>query len=481
MQISATCQIRAELAEVLAAQKQAHIAAEFPTADLRIDRLRRLESILTANQKSWIEALDEDFGGRPEAQTRMEIYGALATIQHAIKHVRAWMRPDKRPLPLLMRLTGASAEVFHQPIGTVGVVSPWNFPLVLSIGALGSIVSAGNRAMLKPSELTPATSILLREELGRKFDVTEVTTVLGGADVGAAFSQLPFDHLLFTGAPSIGKHVMRAAAEHLVPVTLELGGKCPVIVGAEADLDLAVDRIMWGKIQNAGQICLAPDYVFVPRDMKEAFIAHARQKVSKWYSHARGNPDFCAIINSRHHARLTGYVTQALEHGVKVEVLTADSVNVPTDTDRRIPPMIFIEPIETLGIMQDEVFGPLLSLYTYTDLDDVIRFINRRERPLALYYFGKNRATIEKLKERTTSGGVTVNDIATHAATETLPLGGVGNSGMGRYHGHDGFVNFSHAKAVLKQRGISLGRLFNPPYNDRKARMLDRAIGKPVG
>jgi coniferyl-aldehyde dehydrogenase len=468
--------------DVLARQKEANLAEPFPSADVRIDRLRRLESILVNNQRAWVEALDADFGGRPGLQTRMEIYGALGPVRHAIKHVRTWIRPQKRPLPLLMRLTGARAEVFHQPLGTVGVVAPWNFPLVLSIGALGSVFSAGNRAMLKPSELTPVTSRLLEDQIARSFEPTELGTVIGGAEVGAAFSQLPFDHLLFTGAPSVARHVMRAAADNLVPVTLELGGKCPAILGKEADLDLAVDRIMWGKIQNAGQICLAPDYVFVPRGREKEFVDRARQKVASWYRKASSNPDFCAIINDRHHARLKQYIDQAKSCGVKVEVLTTDHPDGIGGTgDRRIPPMIFLEPDQSLGIMQDEVFGPLLSLYSYSHLDEVISFINARDRPLALYYFGSDSEAIRQLKQRTTSGGVTVNDIAAHAAVETLPLGGVGTSGMGRYHGYDGFLNFSHAKAVLNQRGISLGRLFNPPYNDRKARMLDRAIGKPVG
>lgn len=464
----------------LARHKAACLEDGLTSAELRIDRLKRLEAVMVGHQKAWCDALNEDFAGRPPMQSRMEIYGALASIRHTREHVRQWMKPEPRPLPLIQKLTGAKAEVFYQPLGVVGVVAPWNFPLVLALGALGGIFAAGNRAMLKPSELSPRTSALMKELLDRTFDAAELSTWIGGPEVGEAFTRLPFDHLLFTGAPSVAKHVMRAAAENLVPVTLELGGKCPVIVGPEADWDLAVDRIMWGKIQNAGQICLSPDYVFVPKGREAEFVKRAREKVAGWYAKVKDNPDFCSIISPRHFDRLSGYIQEAREHGVKLEVLDAAADDFAGQSSRRIAPTIFIEPGEALGIMQDEVFGPLLSLRSYTDLDQVIRFVNARPRPLALYYFGSDKHTIRQLKERTTSGGITVNDIAGHASAENLPLGGVGNSGMGRYHGRDGFVNFSHPKAVLTQRGISLGKMFNPPYNAKKTKMLDKVIGTPM-
>jgi len=467
------------LTELLQRQRQAALADGMtPHAD-RIDRLRRLEALLVDHQKAWCEAVDADFGGRPAVQTRMEISGALESIRYAIKHLRHWMKPERRPLPLPLRLIGARAEVLYQPLGVIGVVSPWNFPLVLSLGALGSVFAAGNRAMLKPSELSPATSALMKQLLESRFDAAELVTVLGGADVGQAFCRLPFDHLLFTGAPAVAKHVLHAAAEHLVPTTLELGGKNPVVIGPEADLDLAADRIILGKLQNAGQICLSPDYVFVPKGQEEAFIALARQKMAGWYTRVAGNPDYCSIINGRHYERLQGYVDEAKRTGVRLEVLAADTAETNVQ-DRRMPVTIFVEPDESLRIMQDEVFGPLFSLRSYRKLDEVIDFINARPRPLALYYFGSDATSIRLLKERTTSGGMTINDIFSHAAAESLPLGGVGNSGMGRYHGRDGFVNFSHPKAILQQRRTSLARMFNPPYTAWKTRMLDRVIGKPM-
>lgn len=468
-----------ELETLLARQKQAYLADGLPSVELRIERLKRLEALLVEHQREWVEAIDADFAGRPATQTRMEILGALESIRHARKHVRAWMKPERRALPLFMRLTGARAEVFYQPLGVVGVVSPWNFPLVLSLGALGGVFAAGNRVMLKPSELTPATSTLLKRLLDEAFadDPLALTTVLGGPEVGAVFSALPFDHLLFTGAPSVAHHVMRAAAQNLVPLTLELGGKCPVVIGDEADWNLAVDRIMWGKIQNAGQICLAPDYVMVPRARVDEFVRRAREQMQGWYHQARGNPAFCSIINERHYQRLHGYIEEAQQRGVRLEALLPESEG---SDDRRITPTLFIEPDADLGVMQEEVFGPLLSVLPYDNLEQCIAFINTRPRPLALYYFGSDRDAQRQLRERTTSGGFTVNDIASHAAAEDLPLGGIGNSGMGRYHGRDGFVNFSHAKAVMVQRRISLARLFNPPYSRKQERMLDRVIGAPM-
>lgn len=466
----------AEMQAVVAAQKRACLEEGLTPLSVRLDRLQRLETVLIDHQREWCAALDADFGGRPSLQTRMEITGTLSPIRHAREHVRQWMKPSRRAVPLIMRLTGAKAEVFFQPLGVVGVVSPWNFPLTLSLGALASVFAAGNRAMLKPSELSPRASALLKELLDKRFQQTELATFLGGADAAEAFTHLPFDHLLFTGSPHIAKHAMRAAAENLVPVTLELGGKCPVIVGPEADLDLAVDRVIWGKIQNGGQICLSPDYVFVPKGREEDFIDRARRKVKSWYERIGGNPDYCSIINARHFERLSKYVDEARAKGVRIEVL-GDST---PPQDRRMPPTILVEPADDLMIMQEEIFGPLLPLRTYTAIEDVIRFVNDRPRPLALYYFGTNRTTMQQLKERTTSGGITVNDIAMHASMESLPLGGVGNSGMGRYHGYDGFLNFSHHKAVLTQGRVSLGKMFNPPYNAKKAALLDRTIGKPM-
>lgn len=471
--------IDTQLTMALNAHRIAATRAGLTTLADRVDRLHRLEAVLSENLDAFCHAMDMDFAGRPALQSRMELFAALESVRTSRKQVAQWMRPLRRPVPFLMRLIGVKAEVFYQPLGVIGVVAPWNFPLVLSIGPLAGIFAAGNRAMLKPSELCPHTSALLKEKLDAKFSADELTTWLGGSEVGAAFARQPFDHLLFTGAPSVAKHVMRAAAENLVPVTLELGGKCPVVIGPEADWKLAIDRVMWGKIQNAGQICLAPDYVFVPRDKVESFVQSAREQIATWYPSVKDNENYCSIISERHYQRLTGYIEQARSEGVRVEVLDPQGADFSDQTGRRIPPTLIVQPPPHLGIAQDETFGPILSVYGYSDLDEVIDFINARPRPLALYYFGEKSETVRALKERTTSGGITINDIANHAAVESLPLGGVGNSGMGCYHGEWGFRTFSHSKAILTQRRISLARMLNPPYSDKQKKMLDRMIGKP--
>lgn len=469
--------IETQLATALATHREAATRGGLPTLAQRVDRLHRLETALIDHLDAFCAALDADFGGRPALQSRMELYAAIDSVRTSRKHVAQWMRPLRRSVPLIMRLVGVKAEVFYQPLGVVGVVAPWNFPLVLSVGPLAGIFAAGNRAMLKPSELSPRTSALLKEKLDALFAPDELTTWLGGPDVGAAFVRQPFDHLLFTGAPSVAKHVMRAAAENLVPVTLELGGKCPVVVGPEADWKLSVDRIMWGKIQNAGQICLAPDYVFVPHERVDAFVESAREQVARWYPSMKDNPNYCSIISERHQQRLNGYIDEARAAGVRVEVLDPQQSDYTQQQGRRIPTTLVVEPPPHLGIAQDEIFGPLLCVYGYQHLDEVIAFVNARARPLALYYFGEKTESIRALKERTTSGGMTINDIANHAAVESLPLGGVGHSGMGCYHGEWGFKTFSHAKAVLTQRRTSLARMMNPPYTDKQGKILDRMIG----
>jgi coniferyl-aldehyde dehydrogenase len=478
--MNTTLSLHELMALQLAEHRRASLAEGLTPLPTRLDRIRRLEAVLAEHQAEWCAALDADFAGRPAMQSRMELYATLDSLRQTSKHLKHWMKPERRPVPWMLRLLGARAEVFYQPLGVVGIVAPWNFPLVLALGPLGAVFAAGNRAMLKPSELASQTSALMKRLLAAAFGQEEVTTWLGGPEVGAAFTAQAFDHLLFTGAPSVARHAMRAAADNLVPVTLELGGKCPVIIGPDAHWDLAVDRTLWGKIQNAGQICLAPDYVFLPQDRIERFIADSRAKVAGWYPRIKDNADYCSIINERHHERLTGYVAEARARGVRVEVLDAERADFSGQAGRRMPPTLIVEPPEDLAVMQDEVFGPLLSVRGYTDLAEVIAFINARPRPLALYYFGGDPVALKQIKERTTSGGITVNDIAAHAALESLPLGGVGNSGMGRYHGHDGFVTFSHPKAVLRQGRISLGRLFNPPYDERKRKMLDRTIGRAM-
>jgi len=408
-----------------------------------------------------------DFGHRSMDQSKMtDIDGAIGPLQHAKKHVRQWMKPEKRKVMFPLGILGARGRIEYQPLGVVGCISPWNFPVQLTFAPLGGIFAAGNRTMIKPSEFTAQTSELMQELFAAEFDEEEVAVCTGGPDVGGAFSRLPFDHLLFTGATSIAKHVMRAAAENLVPLTLELGGKSPVVIGRSADMELAATNIMAGKTMNAGQICLAPDYVFLPEESRDEFVEAARNSVAKMYPDIKDNPDYTSIVNERHYDRLNGYLDDAREKGANVVEINPADEDFSQQQHHRIPPTIVLDPTDDMQVMQDEIFGPILPVKQYQDVNETLDYINDHDRPLGLYYFGQDKAEENKVLTHTTSGGVTVNDVVMHVAQEDLPFGGVGPSGMGSYHGHDGFRNFSHAKAIYSQsKTVSkLAAAMRPPY-----------------
>jgi coniferyl-aldehyde dehydrogenase len=461
---------------VLAAQRAAQLREGPPDRALRVDRLRRLRALLTARQHDLCAAADADFGCRPATLTRMEILGSLGSIDHAISEVRRWMRPRRAPVPMLMRLTGASAEVQFQPLGVVGLVAPWNFPVNLVATPLAGIFAAGNRAMIKPSELTPRVSAILAEACHKAFAAEELAVIEGDVAAARAFTALPFDHLLFTGSPAVGRHVMRAAADNLVPVTLELGGKCPVIIGRSADLNTAAIRVLRFNMQNAGQVCMAPDTVFVPEGSEDGFIEHARAAAAVWTPTLLDNPDYTSMINRAAYDRVAGYVAEARAAGVRVETINPANEDFARPDNLKLPPSFVIDAPDELAISQNEIFGPAIALRRYASLDAVIDYVNARPRPLALYYFGNSQSEIDHLSARIVCGGITVNDIGMHAGIESLPMGGVGNSGTGSYHGRWGFERFSHAKAVFRQGRFSLAGLFSPPYKARHAKMLDRAM-----
>ena len=352
----------------------------------------------------------------------------------------------------------AAAKVVYQPLGVVGVIVPWNYPLYLAFGPLIGALAAGNRVMIKMSESTPATSQLVKELLARIFPEDMVAVVLGEAEVGQAFSRLPFDHLLFTGATSIGKHVMRAAAENLVPVTLELGGKSPAIVSADVPLADAAERIAFGKTMNAGQTCVAPDYVLVPIERLEGFVSAYREAVLRLYPRLADNPDYSAIINARQLKRLQDYLDDARAKGARVMPL------FDAPQQRRMPHCLLLEVKEQMRVMQEEIFGPLLPIVPYGELDEALAYVNARPRPLALYYFGYDRGEQQRVLEGTHSGGVCLNDTLLHVAQDDLPFGGIGPSGMGHYHGHEGFLTFSKARAVFAKQRFNAARLIYPPY-----------------
>jgi coniferyl-aldehyde dehydrogenase len=358
------------------------------------------------------------------------------------------------------------------------VISPWNFPVNLTFAPLAGILAAGNRAMIKPSEFTPATSELMQTMFAGAFSEEEIAVVTGGPEVGEAFSRLAFDHLIFTGATSVARHVMRAAAENLVPVTLELGGKSPVILGKSADLKVAAARVMNGKTLNAGQICLAPDYVLAPKDQVEGFVAAARASVATMVPTIKDNPDYTSIIAQRHYDRITGYIDDARAKGARVIELKPEGEDLSQQPHRKIAPTLILDPTDDMKVMQEEIFGPVLPVKIYETLDEALAYVNDHDRPLGLYYFGDDPAEREEVLNRTTAGGVTVNDVIMHVAQEDLPFGGVGPSGMGSYHGVDGFREFSHRKAIFSQMKNDIGplKMLRPPYGPGIRKMLDGQI-----
>jgi coniferyl-aldehyde dehydrogenase len=472
--------IRVTLDAILAAQKKAQALDGAPSAAVRIDRLNRCIGLLVDYRREIEAALDMDFGARSrEATAFTDIAASIGALKHARDHVRRWMRTERvATTPRILGFLGARAEIRPQPKGVVGVISPWNFPVNLTFGPLAGVLAAGNRAMIKPSELTPKTSELLKKMIASVFAEEEIAVVTGGPEVGQAFSRLAFDHLVFTGATSIGRHVMRAAAENLVPVTLELGGKSPVVVGRSADLATAAARIMNGKTLNAGQICLAPDYVLAPADRMDGLVEAMKAATAHMFPTIRDNPDYTAIVNDRHYARLKGYIEDARAKGAEVVEINPAGEDLDQQPHRRIPPTLILNPTDDMKIMQEEIFGPLLPVKSYRKVEDAIDYINGHDRPLGLYYFGTDKDEQEQVLNATASGGVSVNDVVIHFAQEELPFGGIGPSGLGVYHGYDGFREFSHRKSIFHQmkKDIAPLRMLRPPYGAGFAKFVASRI-----
>lgn len=446
-----------QLISSFARQRQAFKANPMPSAEQRIQWLNSLRDLLSNEREALISAISQDFSNRSADETLLaELMPSLHGIHYATKRIKKWMKPSRRSVG--MQFMPAAAKVIYQPLGVVGVIVPWNYPLFLAIGPLVGALSAGNRVMIKMSESTPATSLLVKDLLAKVFPEDLVTVVLGEAEVGMAFSKLPFDHLLFTGATSIGKHVMRAAADNLTPVTLELGGKSPAIVSKDVPLTDAAERIAFGKTMNAGQTCVAPDYVLVPQDRIEGFVEAYRQAVQGFYPTLADNPDYTAIINERQQQRLNGYLQDAESKGATVIAL------YPEAQGRRMPYAVLLNVTDEMKVMQDEIFGPLLPIIPYDTLEAAFSFINGRDRPLALYYFGYDKGEQQRVLHETHSGGVCINDTLLHVAQDDMPFGGVGPSGMGHYHGHEGFLTFSKAKGVFIKQRFNAAKMIYPPY-----------------
>ncbi len=466
--------------QALLEKQRAAFTAELPvSAAVRKDRLQRAVKLILEHKDNLVKALSDDFGHRSiEMSLVTDIMASVKPLKHALKNLDGWMRPERRKLDFPLGLLGAKAMVEYQPKGVVGIIAPWNFPVNLTFAPLAGVLAAGNRALIKPSEFTPATSELMQKAFAHYFDEAEVAVITGGPEIGKAFSELAFDHLIFTGATSIGRHVMAAAAKNLVPVTLELGGKSPTIVGRSADLAQATERVAMGKLMNAGQICLAPDYLLVPQEKEGEIVEGLKAATARMYPTLLANDDYTSVISRRHRDRLEAHIEDARAKGADIVEVNPGNEDFSKQNTNKMPLTLIRNPTDEMTVMQEEIFGPILPIKTYSQVDDAIGYINKHDRPLGLYWFGTDAAEERRVLDRTISGGVTINDVLFHVSAEDLPFGGVGPAGMGNYHGADGFKTFSHAKSIYKQPKMDLAGLagFKPPYGEKTRKALAREI-----
>lgn len=463
----------ASLQSILAKQQQVFQKDSSPSLTVRLDRLLRLERMLLDHGDEISSAIAADFSGRPEVETGLlELFPSLEGIAYARKNLRRWMRDERRHVSMWFK--PGQASVRWQPLGVVGIVVPWNYPLFLTVGPLTAALAAGNRAMVKLSEFTPRFAQCFAQLVAKEFSEDELAIVQGDATIAEAFTKLPFDALLFTGSTAVGRHVMRAAADNLTPVTLELGGKSPVVVTPGFDLGLAAKRIAFAKLLNAGQTCVAPDYVLVPRERLEAMAKALQEAATALYGDG-SNGDYTSIINERQYARLSAMLAEAKAGGVRcLPLFASGQASLP---GRRFMPHVLLDVPLNSAAMREEIFGPLLPVVPYDTVEQAVAFINERERPLALYLFDNDQARVESMIARTRSGGVTVNDCMLHVAQDDLPFGGIGASGMGHYHGAEGFRTFSKARPIFRQARFNTVPLLMPPYGPRVRQLLNFMLG----
>ena len=466
-----------EMGSTLAKQRSAFVAEGTASVKVRRDRLDRLLTMTLDNKDRIIEAIRSDYGGHRSAREIqvVDIMGKVNSIKHARKNLERWMRPQRRAANFPFGLLGARASVVQTPKGVVGILSPWNAPCTLAIGPAAAAIAAGNRVMLKTSEFTPATGALIQDLVSKYFDTLEFAVFSGGPDIGAAFTKLRFDHLFFTGNGRVGREVAIAAAANLVPVTLELGGKSPVVVGRSADLARTCEKVVFGKMVNAGQICIAPDYVLVPRELEAAFVEGCVSAARRLFPQPTSNVDYTPIISKPRFERLAALVVNAKGSGARVTVV--DDAQ-PATGSLRMPLHIVQNGSKDMAAMQEEIFGPIMPVMPYDTLEEAVALINAGSEPLALYYFGSDAAEKSYVLAHTRSGGVTFNDTHQHYLQEELPFGGVGTSGSGSYHGHAGFLEFSHPRAVFDQTSVDVFKMIGlkPPYGKRLDKFLASQI-----
>lgn len=457
-----------ELTRLFALQKQAYRAAPFPSYDERAANLEKLIRLTEANEDRFIKAISADFGNRSAHETVIaEIVVTVSGAKLARKQLKKWMRPRGVATPLHM--LPAKSRLEPQPLGVVGIIAPWNYPVQLALAPAAAALAAGNRVLIKPSELTPETSEALKEAIASEFDEDACAVVTGGVEVGRAFTETPFDHLLFTGSTGVGIRVAQAAAKNLTPVTLELGGKSPAIIDDSADLAKAAQSIAHGKMLNAGQTCVAPDYVLAPQDKLSGAVEGIANAARALYPEIDTTDDYTSIVSDRHFERLKALVEDARARGAEiVEVGSANALH----PQRKLPLTLVVNPPEDAGVMGEEIFGPILPVLSVASREDAVAHVNDGERPLALYWYGEDAEARDRVLHETVSGGVTVNDALWHVAQENLPFGGVGKSGVGAYHGEAGFETFSHMKPVFYQSRFASGGLLHPPYTEKTDKII---------
>ncbi|MBT8135724.1 MAG: coniferyl aldehyde dehydrogenase [Gammaproteobacteria bacterium] len=461
------------LEELFTKQKQAFRQSPNPSLADRRDALDRLIEVLARDAARIAETISADFGCRAQAETlSAEIMVSLEGLRYARRHLRRWMRPKRVGVGRMMLSTRAWKE--YQPKGVAGIIAPWNYPLLMVISPLTYALAAGNRVMVKPSEFTPRTSELIAAMLGEVFDEDHVAVITGEADVGIAFSRLPFNHLLFTGSTGVGRHIMRAAAENLTPVTLELGGKSPTVITRGIDMSMAAERICFGKALNAGQTCTAPDYVLCPHDLQDEFVTAMQAAFAKMYPTLADNDDYSSVASDRQYERLQDLLHDALTKEAKIVEINPAKEKLSHES-RKMPLYVLLDVHDDMRVMQDEIFGPLLPVVSYDSIDDAIDYINARPRPLALNIFDNDAGRTRRVIENTHSGGVCINDAVMHVAVDDLPFGGTGESGMGRYHGEEGFATFSNVRGVFRRpRWLNTARVLYPPYGTKLQEFMHR-------
>jgi coniferyl-aldehyde dehydrogenase len=467
--------VRDQLLAPFLRQRAAFLRDPYPSLALRQDRLSRAIAMIAKAKPDIIEVINADFGGRAQAISLIaDVLSPMTALKDAKRRVKSWMRPERRSPEFPMGLLGVKAWVEFQPLGVIGVMSPWNAPVALSFQPLAGILAAGNRAMIKPSELTPNVSALIARIVAANFDPDEITVIEGDVETARAFTTLPFDHLLFTGGGGAARHVMRAAADNLTPVTLELGGKSPAVVASDADIADAAAKILGGKLSNAGQICMCPDHAWVPADQIDAFVIAAQTAVKKMFPTLAGNPDATAIVGERSQTRLKAAIEEARAGGATIIELSTPDPARPNV----LVPMLVVNPPENSVLARQEVFGPILPVRSYTNLPDLIARLNDGPTPLAFYFFGSRPEDIALVREKMRAGGMTIGDVMLHPFMQDLPFGGLGESGMSRYVGHDGFKTFSHQKSTVRRGWLDIGKYLQPPYTPLTLKLLNFATRK---